>query len=177
MPYTLWYCGVLIGDTDFEEGGCRPPQYAGVFRPTEYGRAVFPRLTGILTAAAGLKDELEARGLSDDEMTAEQVADLLDNTRHGDRVLDIGKALSEVELRDPGGRVCEFKQIAFIDLAELAALSRKLGCNVHIDWQTLPAEAPQYIVSVTLRISKDPGEGSLRATRDIRLRRLGPRHN
>jgi hypothetical protein len=177
MPYTLWYCGVLIGETDFEEGQCRPPQYAGVFRPTEYGRAVFPRLTGILTAAAGLKAELEARGLSDDEMTAEQVEDLLDNTRAGNRVLDIGKALSEVELRDPGGAVREFKQIAFIDLAELAALSRKLGCNREMAWESLPPEAPQYIVSVTLRTRNDPREGSSVATRDTRLPRLGPRHN
>ena len=151
MAYTLWHCGVLIGTTDFEEGGCRPPQYAGEFRPTDYGRAVFPRLTGILTAASGLKDELEARGLSGDEMSPEQVANLLDNTRAGNKVLDIGKALSEVELRDPEGRTLEFKQIAFIDLSELAALSRKLGCNADMEWETLPPEAPKFIVSVTLR--------------------------
>jgi len=149
MPYTLWHCGVLIGDTDFEDSGRRPPQYVGVFRPTEYGRAVFPRLTGILTAASGLKDELEARGVSEDQMSPEHVANLLDSTPDGNKVLDIGKALSEVELRDPEGRPLEFKQIAFIDLTELAALSRKLGCNADMEWETLPPEAPQYVVSVT----------------------------
>lgn len=175
MSHTLWHCGVLIGETDFEEDGCRPPHYAGVFRPTEYGRTVFPRLTGILTAASGLKDELEARGLSDDEMSPEQVANLLDNTRDGPKVLDIGKALSEVELRDPEGRLLEFKQIAFIDLAELAALSRKLGCNGDMEWEGLPPEAPQYIVSVTLRVNQDSSEGGFLAA--IRLPRLGPRHS
>ena len=149
MSHTLWHCGVLIGDTDFEDSGRRPPQYVGVFRPTEYGRAVFPRLTGILTAASGLKDELEARGVSEDQMSPEHVANLLDSTPDGNKVLDIGKALSEVELRDPEGRPLEFKQIAFIDLTELAALSRKLGCNADMEWETLPPEAPQYVVSVT----------------------------
>ena len=177
MTYTLWHCCVLIGDTDFEEGGCRPPQYAGAFRPTEYGRAVLPRLSGILTAAAGLTEELEARGLSDDEMSPEQVVDLLDNTRDGNKVLDIGKALSEVELRDPEGRVREFKQIAFIDLTELATLSRKLGCNADMEWETLPPEAPQFIVSVTLRTSEKPSERSSRTPRAARFPWLGSRHN
>ena len=90
-------------------------------------------------------------------------------------MLDIGKALSEVELRDPEGRVREFKQIAFIDLAELAALSRKLGCNADMEWETLPPEAPQYIVSVTLRANQS--EGPFPAPCAIRLARLGPRHS
>jgi len=176
MPHTLWHCGVLIGETDFDEGGRRPPQYAGVFRPTDYGRAIFPRLTGILTAASGLKDELEARGLSEDEMSSEQVVNLLESTRDGNKVLDIGRALSEVELRDPEGRVLEFRQIAFIDLAELAALSRKLGCNEDMAWETLPPEAPHYIVSVTLRTGAEPRQGFL-SQFALRLPRLGPRHS
>ena len=172
MPYTLWHSGVLIGETDFEESGRRPPQYAGVFRPTDYGRSIFPRLTGILTAASGLKDQLQARGLSEDEMSAEQVERLMEDTAEGRKVLDIGKALSEVELRDPEGRQLTFRQIAFIDLAELAALSRKLECNTDMEWETLPPEAPQYIVSVTLGPAVDDGS---RNPGDMRLPRLGPR--
>jgi hypothetical protein len=83
MPYTL--------DTDFDEGGRRPPQYAGVFRPTDYGRAVFPRLSGILTAASGLKDQLEARGLSEDDIAGNEVADLLDTTPEGGKSWTSGK--------------------------------------------------------------------------------------
>jgi hypothetical protein len=177
MPYTLWHCGVLIGETDFEEGGRRPPQYVGVFRPTEYGRGVFPRLTGMLTAASGLKDELGARGLSEEEMSREEVENLLDNTPDGNKVLDIGRALSEVELRDPEGRVLEFKQIAFIDLAELAALSRRLGCTADPEWETLPPEAPQYIVSVTLRTGDEPTEELFSVPTPVRLPRLGPRQS
>ena len=39
--------------------------------------------------------------------------------------------------------MCPAMQIAFIDLAELAALSRKLGCNADMEWEALPPEAPQ----------------------------------
>ena len=177
MPYTLWHCGVLIGETDFDEGGRRPPQYAGVFRPTEHGRAVFPRLSGMLTAASGLKDQLEARGLSEDEMSSDQVASLIDSTPEGSKVLEIGKALSEVELRDAEGRLLAFKQIAFIDLAELAALSRKLGCNEEMEWEALPPEASQYIVSVTLGPSPGSSEEPFRAPSAVRLPGLGPRHS
>jgi hypothetical protein len=122
MPYTLWHCGVLIGETDFEEPGRRPPQYAGIFRPTDYGLVVFPRLTGILTA-----------------------------------------------------EVLAFKQIAFIDLAELAVLSRKLGCREDMDAEALPPEAPQYVVSVTL--GRRDGEDELVSSPDAPLPRLGPRHS
>jgi hypothetical protein len=177
MPYTLWHCGVLIGETDFEESGRRPPQYAGAFRPTDYGRALFPRLTGMLSAASGLKDHLQARGLSEDEMSSGQVAQLLDTTPEGQKVLDIGRTLSEVELRDPEGRVLEFKQIAFIDLAELAALSLKLGCNESIEWEELPPDAPHFIVSVTLRDSREATDGQGVALTGPRLPRLGPRYS
>ena len=174
MPYTLWHCGVLIGETDFEEPGRRPPQYAGIFRPTGYGLAVFPRLTGMLTAASGLKNELESRGLSENDMSSDEVEVILDTTPSGRKVLDIGKALSEVELRDPKGLVLEFKQIAFIDLTELAALSRKLGCNEEMDWEGLPSEAPQYIVSVTLG-QEDTND--LSSPGAVPLPRLGPRQS
>jgi hypothetical protein len=151
MPYTIWYCGVLIGETDFEGQGSSPHQHAGVFRPTAYGREVFPQLSGMLSVASALKDEMQEHGLDEDDMDADAVTDFLETTPTGRKILDIGRALSEVELRDPSGKALEFVSIAFMDLSELATLSRKLDCESAPDLDVLPPDAPQLIVSTTLR--------------------------
>jgi hypothetical protein len=151
MPYTLWHCGVLIGETDFEGKTQQPLQYAGAFRPTAYGLRQFPLISGILTAASELKDEMKRRGVSEDDLEADEISELIDSSSAGRRVVDIGRALSEVELRDPTGRPLEFASIAFIDLAELLTLSRKLGCDSASDLASLAPDLTRHIVSATLR--------------------------
>jgi hypothetical protein len=151
MPYTLWHSGVLIGETDFEGEERHGQHLAGIFRPTIYGRELFPRLTGMLTAGADMKDEMASRGLSEDTMNGDDVVDLFETTAAGKKVVDIGRALSEVELRDPSGHALEVASLAFIDLDELAALSERLGCEAAEDLRLLPPEAPRFIVSATLR--------------------------
>lgn len=150
MPYTLWHCGVLIGETDFGNHGRRRRQWADVFRPTRYGLEVFPRLTGMLTAAADLKDEMKRRGIRDFE--AEDAApDLFASTDAGKKVVDIGRHLSEVEIRDPSGARVEFASIAFMDLMELDALSRRLVGGTDNPGFASDPDAPRYIVSATFR--------------------------
>lgn len=150
MPYTLWHCGVLIGVTDFEGEG-HPRHYAGAFRPTAYGCQLFPRLSGMLTAAADLKEEMQRCGLHEDTMDADAISRFMHTTPAGQRVVDIGRALSEVELRDPAGKTLEFASIAFMDLWELSTLSSRLGCESELpDPNALPSEASRFIVSATL---------------------------
>ena len=155
MAYTLWHTGVLIGETDFEgetENGRRTRRHlSGAFRPTAYGRRMLPRMSGMLTAASDLKDELARRGLSETEMEPDAIANLFDTTPAGARIVDIGRALSEIELRDPSGAALEFASIAFIDLAELDALARKLECDTSVDLSAMPPQVMEFIVSVTLR--------------------------
>ena len=153
MPYVLYHVGVLIGETDFE-GDERAPNrrhLAGVFRPTAYGRRIMPQLSGILTAGADLKDEIIERGLSEEDMESDDVTDLLETSAAGRRVIDIGRTLSEVELRDPEGKPLEFTSIGFMDMAELARLMRRLECESDVDLETLPEGAPEFIVSAALR--------------------------
>ena len=154
MTYTLWHCGVLIGETDFEGQGQpqHPRHLAGIFRPTSYGRDVFPKLTGFMSAASELKDAMKARGLSEESMETEDVVDFFETTAAGRKMVDIGRELSQVELRDPSGARLEFTSIAFIDLTELTALARKLELDSTVSTlDSLPPEAPQLVVSATLR--------------------------
>lgn len=157
MPYTLWHCGKLIGETDFEdEAGERAPHgrprfhLAGAFRPTEYGRQILPRVCGILTAGADLKDELDRRGLDPDEAPPEVLEQLFETTAAGAHIIDIGRVLSDVELRAPNGHTLAFASIGFMELAELASLSRRLSGNDSIGPTTLRRDVPEFIVSVTL---------------------------
>lgn len=159
MPYTLWHCGVLIGETDFSNKGRRRNNWADVFRPSSYGVQLFPRLTGMLTAAADLKDELKRRGLVDPPSQDSAAPDLFESTPAGRKVVDIGRTLSEVEIRDAKGVRVEFASIAFMDLAELDVLSRRLGTRStdEPDFGASP-EAPRYIVSATFRVRRQSND-------------------
>jgi len=154
MTYTFWHSGILIGESDLEDGSDRPRQRGGVFRPTAYGLEVFPRLSGILAAGHALKTHLDANGLSPDDMDGEQIDELLDGTPAGQQIIDIGRTISEVEMRAPDGQRLEFESIAFSDLTELKRLVRELKLGAVDDLPELPDltdDAPRYIVSATLR--------------------------
>lgn len=158
MPYTFWHREQLIGDTDFEEERDLAAPHlgerrhlAGVFRPTPYGRLLLPRLCGMLTAGFELKEELARRGVAADDAPPEIIEPLFENTAAGAHVIDIGRVLSEIVLRDPGGVRLKVASMAFIELAELAALSRKLGVNETVDFDGASGDVPEFLVSVTLR--------------------------
>jgi hypothetical protein len=161
MTYTFWYSGILIGESDLEEASNQPRQRGGVFRPTAYGLEVFPRLSGILSAGHALKTHLEQNGLSPDRMDQREIDELLDSTPAGQRIIDIGRMLSEVEMRASDGRRLEFASIAFSDLTEMQRLVREMEIGADHDLTDLPAEAPRYIVSATLR-DDTPASGSER---------------
>ena len=155
MPYTLWHRKQLIGETDFEQER-RPPELgegchmAGVFHPNAYGRRLLPRLCGMMTAGLDLKDELVRRGLPSEDPPAEIIEQLFETTAAGAHIIDIGRVLSEVELRDPAGVTQKVASMAFIDLAELASISRRLGENEDVAFENVPPEAAEFLVSVTL---------------------------
>jgi hypothetical protein len=154
MTYTLWHAGVRIGETSFEQTHGR--QKFGVFRPTAYGVEIFPRLSGILSAASQLKDDLAQRGLTGDG-DVDDVEGLLETTAGGSAVLEVGKTLSEVELHDPKGKRLEFKSIAFTDLVELRRLCRKMSLDDDLPADDeIPEGGPRYVVSVTLGKSSVP---------------------
>jgi hypothetical protein len=152
MTYTFWHSGILIGDSDLEEASSNPRQFGGVFRPTAYGLEVFPRLTGILSAGHALKAHLDATGLSPDDMERGEIDELLDTTPAGQKIIDIGRMLSDVEMRASDGTRLEFASIAFSDLAELQRLVRELGLDSAEELEDPPPDAPRYIVSATLRV-------------------------
>ena len=149
MTYTFWHSSILIGESDLEDTGDNPRQRGGVFRPTAYGEQVFPRLTGILSAGHALKTHLEANKLSPDELDADQIDELLDHTPAGQKVIDIGRMLSEVEVRAPDGKRMDFSSIAFIDPSEFDRVLGELAGGA-AEHRTEPAaDAPRYFVSAT----------------------------
>ena len=151
MPYTFYHAGVLIGESKLEDVRSKR-QRAGVFRPTPYGLDIFPRLTGILSAGHALETHLRENGLSLDDMERAEIDHLFDTNPAGQKIIDIGRMLSEVEIQAPNGDRKDFKQIAFIDQLEWKRVGKMLkdpAAKVEVeDW---PAGVPRYIVSVTLR--------------------------
>lgn len=168
MAHTFWHSGILIGESDLEEASDHPGQRGGIFRPTAYGLEVFPRLTGILSAGYALKTHLEANGLSPEALEGGEIEELLDTTPAGQKIIDIGRMLSEVEMRAPDGRRLEFVSIAFSDLSEIQRLAREMQFGADNELADLPPDAPRYIVSATLR---DDGPPSGREADTGRLRR------
>jgi hypothetical protein len=157
MPFTFWHRDQLIGETGVE--GDRTEiaapvgerrHLAGIFRPTAYGRRLLPRLCGIMTAGVALKEELVRRGVDPEDAPPEMMEHLFETTAAGAHILDLGRALSEVCLRDPGGVKMKIASIGFMDLNELASLSRMLGENQTVDYENVPAEVAEFLVSVTL---------------------------
>jgi hypothetical protein len=168
MAYTFWHRGVLIGESDLEEASDHPRQRGGIFWPTAYGLQLFPRISGILSAGHALKSHLEANNLNPDEMEPSEIDTLLDTTPEGQKVIDIGRMLSDVEMRSAEGRRLEFASIAFSDLMELRTLAQSLRLDAADDLIELPADAPRYMVSATLR--DEPAASTPRA-RAERFRR------
>lgn len=150
MPYTFWYSGILIGESDMEERPNGPRHRAGAFRPTAYGLEIFPRLTGILSAGHALRMHLDAHGLSPDTMDPREIEAVMDSTPAGQKIIDIGRTLCDVEMRGPNGTKLEFESIAFTDLREFARLARELATESDEEIADLPPGAPQYVVSATL---------------------------
>lgn len=151
MPYTFYHAGVLIGESDLEDVASKR-QRAGVFRPTAYGMDIFPRLTGILSAGHALETHLRENGLLLDDMERAEIEHLFDTTPAGQKIIDIGRMLSEVEIQAPNGTRKEFEQIAFIDQLEWKRVGKLLS-DPAAEVEEWPPGVPRYVVSVTLRNS------------------------
>jgi hypothetical protein len=159
MAYTLWHCGVKIGETDFEDERTRARRHgdsgrqrAGVFRPTPYGLELFPRMSGMLTASSELREIMRERGLPDDPDT-EAAWELFETTEPGKKIIDIGRVLCDVTVRDRRGVTLPFASISFMDLTELEVLTRKMNCRSDdFEVAALDPRAPRYVVSATFRL-------------------------
>jgi hypothetical protein len=167
MVYTFYHAGVLIGESRLEDVRSKR-QRGGIFRPTPYGLDIFPRLTGILSAGHALETHLRENGLSLDDMERAEIEHLFDTNPAGQKIIDIGRMLSEVEIQAPNGTRKEFKQIAFIDQLEWKRMGKLLtdpAADVRVEeW---PPGVPRYLVSVTLRHSSS---FSSRDRKPVRLR-------
>ena len=151
MRYTFYHAGVLIGESKLEDARSKR-QRAGVFHPTAYGLDIFPRLTGILSAGHALETHLRENGLSLDHMERAEVEHLFDTNPAGQKIIDIGRMLSEVEIQAPNGDRKEFEQIAFIDQLDWKRMAKLLS-DPEAAVEEWPPGVPRYVVSVTLRKS------------------------
>lgn len=151
MSYTFYHCAIMIGKSDLEAASPHPRQRGGVFWPTTYGLQLFPRLAGMLSATHALKTHLEANGLCPDDADQRVIDHLLETTPAGRKILSLGRMVADVEMRAPDGRRVEFVSIAFSEPGEIKRLARALRIDAASDLPHLPPDAPQHIVSVTLR--------------------------
>jgi len=151
MTYTFWHSGILIGESDLQEAPGNPRQLGGVFHPTAYGLEVFPRISGFLSAGHALKTHIEKNGRSPNELKTSDIAHLLDTTPAGQKIMAIGRVLSEVEMRAPDGVRLECASIAFSDVLEVQRLAQELARSAADRLADLPPDAPRYIVTATFR--------------------------
>ena len=151
MRYTFYHAGVLIGESKLEDARSKRER-AGVFHPTAYGLDIFPRLTGILSAGHALETHLRENGLSLNDMEKAEIEHLLDTNPAGQKIIDIGRMLSEVEIQAPNGTRKEFEQIAFIDQLEWKRVGKLLS-DPAAEVEEWPPGVPRYVVSITLRNS------------------------
>lgn len=179
MAYTFWYSGILVGESNLEDSTGHARQLGGVFHPTPYGVEIFPRLTGILSAGHALKTYLDENGKSTDDMDADEIETLFNTHPAGQKIIDIGRTLSECEVRAPNGTLLEFESIGFSDLLEIEAFGRELSsgnspeaAEAEPEAETEPAtepetvpdppgDRPRYIVSATF--TEHPSKGRSRA--------------
>ena len=151
MPYTFYHAGVLIGKSKLEERSGNPRQRGGLFWPTPHGLELFPRLSGILTAGCALKAHMDALGLHEDDMDSDEIVEMLDSTPAGQKFLDIGRTISEVEVRSPDGRRLEFASIAFTDMNEILSITPDEAPDGVGKRVELPADGPRFFVSATFK--------------------------
>ena len=163
MPYTFYHAGILIGESKLEDVASKR-QRAGVFRPTPYGLDIFPRLTGILSAGHALETHLRENGLSLDDMERAEIEHLFDTNPAGQKIIDIGRMLSEVEIQAPNGTRKEFKQIAFIDQLKWKRMAKLLS-DPAAEVEEWPPGVPRYVVSVTLQNSSSFSSRDRKPTR------------
>ena len=150
MAYTFWHAGILIGESELEPDQEHPNHFAGIFRPTAYGLELFPRLSGFLSAGFELKEYLVEKGLDPESLDSTQVEDALENSSGGRRVLDLGRTLSNVEVRSPQGATVEFATIGFSDVDELRTLIREMDVDQAPALPEVIPDSERYIVSFTL---------------------------
>jgi len=164
MTYTFYHSGILIGESDLEDVADNRRQRAGVFRATAYGLDIFPRLTGILSAGHAFEEHLKANGLSLDNMERAEIDQLLDTVPAGQKIIDIGRMLSEVEIHAPNGAPLEFESIAFIDQLEWKRMAKLLS-DPAAEVEEWPPGVPRYVVSVTLQNSSSFSSRDRKPTR------------
>ena len=152
MTYTFLHRGVVMGKSDLCAASNRRGKRAGAFEPTDYGRTLLPRVTCVLSATIALKSQLQSvQGVGrKKELSQDEFDKLLTETEAGRAMIDVGRVLSEVELRGPEGRRLEFASIAFSNLDELRRVSKALGPHIDQQLKDLPPDAPEFVVSVTL---------------------------
>ena len=120
MPYTLWTRGILIGATDFALGEEHSRHLAGVFQPAAGGMMLLPVLTAMGPALLDLKTLFKREHLSEDDVESDpdRVLEVFEQSPEGQRVIASAKAIEQLELRAPNGRVLEIDSILVSDLTE-----------------------------------------------------------
>jgi hypothetical protein len=166
--FTLYHLGHEVGSTDFCHAGPAPNQRLGAFLPTPYGVALMPRVAGFLEATLRLKQAMERMGI-DPESDPGAVASALETLPEGRRVLDVGRATLELELRNEHGIAVPFSMLMISDVREMATLAQRGTGKVSLpddlgDWS--------YIISATFTPARVPDA----ATAASWLRRPGSRN-
>jgi hypothetical protein len=167
--FTLYHLGQEVGSTDFAHAGSAPNQRLGAFLPTPYGTAFLPRITGLLEAGLELKLAMEREGI-DPDADPDAITSALETLPEGRRLLDVGRATTELELRNEHGVRVPFSSLAISDVREMMALARRDGREA----PALPDDLGEwsYLISATFAPARVPDVAAVASW----LRRPGSRN-
>jgi hypothetical protein len=161
MRYTFWHAGVLMGESDLAFPSAGPAQRTGIFVPTPYGLSLLPRITGMLAIGVSLRKHLASLGRSEDDMSSDELVELINGCDAGRALLDVGRVLSEITLRRRDGSDVNVASMSFSDVEDIKAFKncrdgkdskrggKALGVHRVEQLEKTPHSRSRYIVSAT----------------------------
>jgi hypothetical protein len=158
MRYTLWMHEQELGDTTLELSA-PGRRRAGIFRPTEFGLTVLPRITDKCPALLAFGELSSREGIDVDDDRPDGASAALDSfggTAEGQRVIHAATHIASVVVKDSLGELVHWESLAVTDLELLAGLSQKQNPGKHAAVAFLPG-IRKYVVSLTMAASSDRG--------------------
>lgn len=175
MTYTVWMHGRKIGETRFELSE-HFQRRVGAFQPTAHGLTVLPGITNMFPALLDFADMCHRQGFDVNDDWCEAVSDTasaFSDTPEGQRVLEAAERISEVQVRDPAGRVISWESLAISELDMLMPVAAAARSDLDPRMTQLKYDPVQYMISMTLP-SDSPNAGAGLFKR-VRHHRRAPR--
>ena len=164
MPFTVWMRDQLIGETRFElHPG--PRRRGGSFHPTAFGLTVLPGIVDMFPALLAFGQMCRNEGIDINDESPEAAATAMNSfggSPEGKRVLACAKIISDLRMRDGGGRLVVWESIAISDSSLLAKIAAERSTDLRVDLPPNGAEIVKYLITMTIAQNQPTANDSRR---------------